>query len=95
MRQMLFVEIDGGYEPCGNLYTDIFKETFKFAGVLLASSTCMGGPSSFFFFFSPWIFEFMLHGGASILGSLLKVMVGDSVTRKFYNQVSFFGMVCK
>ena len=56
MRQMLFVEIDGGYEPCGNLYTDISKETFKFAGVLLASSTCMGGPSSFFFFFSPWIF---------------------------------------
>ena len=51
MRHMFFVEIDGGYEPCGNLYTDISKETFKFAGVLLASSTCMGGPSSFFFFF--------------------------------------------
>ena len=37
----------------------------------------------------------MLHGGASVLESLPKVMVGDSVTRKIYNQVSFFGMVCK
>ena len=90
---MLFVEMDDGYEPCGNLYADISKETFKFAVILLASSVCMGGsvPN----FFSPWIFEFMLHGGASVLESLPKVIVGDFVTRKFYNQVSFFGMVCK
>ena len=93
MRLMLFVEIDYVYEPCGNLYADISKETFKFAGILLASLICMGGPAPNFF--SPWIFEFMLHGGASVLESLTKVMVGDSVTRKFYNQVSFFGMVCK
>ena len=58
MRHMLFVEMDDGYEPCGNLYADISKETFKFAVILLASSVCMGGsvPN----FFSPWIFEFML-----------------------------------
>ena len=93
MRLMLFVEIDYVYEPCGNLYADISKETFKFARILLASSTCMGGPAPIFS--SPWIFEFMLHGGASFRESLPKAIAGDSVTRKFYNQVSFFGMVCK
>ena len=30
---MLFVEMGDGYETCGNLYTDISKETFKFAGI--------------------------------------------------------------
>ena len=37
----------------------------------------------------------MLHGGASALESLPKVMAAYSVTRKCYNQVSLFGMVCK
>ena len=45
-------------------------------------------------FFSPWIFEFMLYGDANVLDSLPKVMVDDSVARKLYNQVSFFGMIC-
>ena len=80
MRHILFVEMDDGYEPCGNLYADISKGIFKFAGILLASLICMGGPASNFF--SPWIFEFMLHGGASVLQSLPNVMVGDSVTKK-------------
>ena len=42
---MLFVEMDV-YKPCGNLYADISKETFKVAGALLASSIWMGGPVS-------------------------------------------------
>ena len=88
MRHMFFVEMDDGYEPCWNLYADISKETFKFARILLASSICMGGLAPNFF--SPWIFEFMLHGDASVLQSLPKVTVGDSVTRKLYNQVSCF-----
>ena len=88
MRHMFFVEMDDGYEPCWNLYGDISKETFQFARILLASSICMGGPAPIFF--SPWIFEFMLYGGASVLQSLPKVTVGDSVIRKLYNQVSFF-----
>ena len=49
MRHMLFVEMDDGYEPCGNLYADISKETFKFAGILLASLIWMGGPAPNFF----------------------------------------------
>ena len=85
--------MDDGYETRGNLCTNISKETFKFAGIWLASSICVGGPTPIFF--SPGIFEFMPHGGASVLQSLPKIMVGDSVTRKLYNQVSFFGMVCK
>ena len=93
MRHMLFAEMDDSYEPCVNLYADISKETFKFAGFSLASPMCIGGPV--LIFFSTWIFEFMLHGCASVLQSLPKVMVGDSVTRKLYNQVSYFGMVCK
>ena len=41
--------MDDGYETCGNLYADISKETFKFAGTLLVSSICMGGLHQFFF----------------------------------------------
>ena len=49
MHHMAFVEMDDGYEPCGNLNADISKETFKFAGIFIASSICMGRPAPFFF----------------------------------------------
>ena len=52
MRHMLFIEMDDGYEPCGNFYVDISKETFKFSGILLASSICMGGSAPIIFFFA-------------------------------------------
>ena len=93
MRHMILIEMDDVYEPCGNFYADISKETFKFSGILLASSVCMGGSAPNFF--SPWIFEVMFQGSASVLESLPKVMVAYSVTRKFYNQVSFLAWFVK
>ena len=51
MRPMILIEMDDGYEPCGNFYADISKETFKFSGILLASSICMGGSAPIIFFF--------------------------------------------
>ena len=76
MRHMLFVVMDDGYEPCGNLYADISKDNLnllEFYWHLQYSGEDR---------FSPWIFESMLHGGASVLQSLPNVMVGDSVTKK-------------
>ena len=71
MRLMLFVEIDYVYEPCGNLYADISKETFKFARILLASSAA-------------WVdlHQFFLH-----LGYLNLYFMVVEVSRKVYQRL--------
>ena len=56
MRHMIFIEMDDGYEPCNNFYVDISKETFKFSGIWLAFSICMGSSApTFFFALDIWI----------------------------------------
>ena len=55
---------NGCMQPAGNLYHHISKETWKYAGILIASSMCMNGPAPNIF--APWVYKYITDGSAGV-----------------------------
>ena len=73
-------------EPAGNLYHDISKGTWKYAGILIASSVCMNGPAPNMF--APWVYKYITDGSAGVLENIPEKMPGKTAAIHFYNEVS-------
>ena len=55
-------------EPARNLYHDVSKGTWKYAGILIASSVCMNGPAPNIFV--PWVYKYITDGSAGVLENI-------------------------
>ena len=86
MQQMLLVQDNGYMEPAGNLYHDISKGTWKYAGTLIASSVCMNGPAPNMF--APWVYKYITDGSAGVLENIPEKLPGKTAAIHFYNEVS-------
>ena len=86
MQQMLLVQDNGYMEPARNLHHDISKGTWKYAGILTASSVCMNGPAPNIF--APWVYKYITDGSAGVLENIPEILLGTTAAIRFYNEVS-------
>ena len=86
MQQILLVQDNGYMEAVGNLYHDISKGTWKYAGILIASSVCMNGPAPNMF--APLLYEYITDGSTGVLENIPEKLLGAIAAIRFYNEVS-------
>ena len=86
MQQILLVQDNGYMEAVGNLYHDISKGTWKYAGILIASSVCMNGPTPNIF--APWVCKYITGGSASVLENIPEKLQGTTAVIRFHNEVN-------
>ena len=83
---MLLVQDNGYMEPVGNFCHDVSKRTWKYAGILIASSVCMNGPAPNMF--APLLYEYITDGSAGVLENIPEKLLGAIAAIRFYNEVS-------
>lgn len=87
MKQMLFIEETNGFEPAPNLFSDLSKGNWKSAGILVASSICLGGPAPNFL--ANWVYEYLIDGCTGALKDLPPKIDGNNENKEFYQKVIF------
>ena len=86
MQQMLLVQDNGYIEPGGNLYHDVSKRTWRYAGILIASSVCMIALAPNMF--APWVYKYITDESACVLENISEKFPGKTAAIRFYNEVS-------
>ena len=78
---------NGCMQPAGNLYHHISKETWKYAGILIASSMCMNGPAPNIF--APWVYKYITDGSAGVLEKNPEKLLGATAAIHFMVPIYF------
>lgn len=75
-------------EPARNLYHDVSKGTWKYAGILIASSVCINGPAPNMF--APWVYKYIMDESMGAWENIAEKLLGKTAVIHFYYEVSLW-----